>query len=275
MKITRKQLKRIIKEEYQHSLHELDGPNLPNAGAASTEGDEELAIAAAEIMLGFTPAGLAIDFKDLAKAIEERDPVFAAMAGIGFIPGIGDFFKAPYKFSIASAKQAKMLDKLAKELGDDGLEQLGKRGTVGALRGARKTLQQGLEKPGTYFIHRIFGPGAGHATDSFIKHGVAKAGNRGTVGRLKVSAADRLDSILNPVNFISKQPIRNETRRAVIIRVPDGMEGTEAFNWVKEVPGFGARAGTNLERFTERFSPDFIVGVWDPVAETFIKGAGF
>jgi len=191
---------------------------------------------------------------------------------------IGDAFKVPYKLGV---RQAKVLDKIATELGPEGLEQLGKRSedisavAKGVLRGARKTLQQGLEKQGTYFIHRIFGPGSGHATESFIKYGVAKAGNRGTVGRLKGSAGHRLDSILNPVNFISKQPITNETRRAVIIRVPDGMKGTEAFNWVKEVPGFGARAGTNLERFTERFSPDFIVGVWDPVAETFTKGAGF
>ena len=114
MKITRRQLKRIISEVCQHSLHELYGPNLPNVDdPPASEKDKDLAIATAEVILGFTPAGLAIDFKDLAKAIKERDPVFAAMAGIGFIPFIGDLFKVPYKIGKAGTSQVKALDKLA------------------------------------------------------------------------------------------------------------------------------------------------------------------
>ena len=47
---------------------------------------------ATEIILGFTPAGLAIDIKDLAVGIKERDPTMIAFAGIGFIPGLGDIY---------------------------------------------------------------------------------------------------------------------------------------------------------------------------------------
>ena len=65
----------------------------------------------------------------MAQAIKERDPAFAVMAGIGFFPVAGDLFKVPYKVGRASAQQAKALDKIAKELGLDGIEQLGKRGT--------------------------------------------------------------------------------------------------------------------------------------------------
>ena len=81
----------------------------------------------AEILIGFTPAGVAIDFKDLAIAIEENDPVLAIAAGIGFIPVVGDLFKVPYKMGRASAKQAKYLKKLEKELGSDGIDQIRKK----------------------------------------------------------------------------------------------------------------------------------------------------
>ena len=51
---------------------------------------------AGEIALGFTPAGVLIDAKDLYQALERRDPVMAAMAGIGFIPGMGDIAKGAF-----------------------------------------------------------------------------------------------------------------------------------------------------------------------------------
>jgi len=119
MKITESNLRQIIKEELILEIS-LQGELLADPPAAVTIG--------AEVLLGFTPAGVVIDFKDLAQAIEERDPVFATMAGIGFIPVVGDLFKVPYKVGRASAKQVKALDKLAKELGPEGIEQLSKRG---------------------------------------------------------------------------------------------------------------------------------------------------
>jgi|21_taG_2_1085346.scaffolds.fasta_scaffold30585_2 hypothetical protein len=50
--------------------------------------------AAAEIVAGFTPAGVAVDISDISKALETGDGLGVALAGIGFIPGGGDAFKA-------------------------------------------------------------------------------------------------------------------------------------------------------------------------------------
>jgi hypothetical protein len=52
---------------------------------------------AGEIAAGFTPAGVAIDIKDMAKAVETKDPILAAAAGVGLIPGIGDAAKGTFK----------------------------------------------------------------------------------------------------------------------------------------------------------------------------------
>jgi hypothetical protein len=145
MKLTHRQLRSIIQEELVLELELMMPPEggggyrpAPGLPAGQTPfpaaRDPDLGpippkiTMGAEILLGFTPAGIVIDFKDLAQAIEERDPVFAVMAGIGFFPVAGDLFKVPYKAGRASAKQVKALDKIAKELGPDGIEQLGKRG---------------------------------------------------------------------------------------------------------------------------------------------------
>ena len=116
----------------------------------------------AEIILGFTPVGIAIDIKDLIVGLKERDPMMIAMAGIGFIPGLGDVIKAPYKAiraGNATSRQARqaqeVTDALADNLGSGGLQKLKNkipdtqfevpdpsmmRGGQGALRGARKLL---------------------------------------------------------------------------------------------------------------------------------------
>tara|TARA_R110001583_G_scaffold7985_8_gene38903 strand:+ start:1884 stop:4721 length:2838 start_codon:yes stop_codon:yes gene_type:complete len=43
-----------------------------------------------EIAAGFTPAGVAIDMRDTAQAIRDRDKVGFGLAMLGFIPGLGD-----------------------------------------------------------------------------------------------------------------------------------------------------------------------------------------
>jgi len=52
---------------------------------------------AVEIGAGLTPAGIAIDVKDIGQAIQANDPVMAAMSGIGFLPLFGDAAKALFK----------------------------------------------------------------------------------------------------------------------------------------------------------------------------------
>ena len=47
----------------------------------------------ADVALGFTPAGVAADVQDAAKAIRDRDALGVALASAGFIPGVGDVVK--------------------------------------------------------------------------------------------------------------------------------------------------------------------------------------
>jgi hypothetical protein len=61
---------------------------------------------AGEIAAGFTPAGVAIDIKDMAKAVETKDPILAAAAGVGLIPGIGDAAKGTFKALRAGDRSA-------------------------------------------------------------------------------------------------------------------------------------------------------------------------
>ena len=47
----------------------------------------------ADVALGFTPAGVAADVQDASSAIRNRDLVGLGLAGVGFIPGVGDVVK--------------------------------------------------------------------------------------------------------------------------------------------------------------------------------------
>ena len=59
-----------------------------------------------ETAAGFTPAGVIIDIKDMAKAVETKDPILAAAAGVGLIPGIGDAAKGTFKSLKAGDRSA-------------------------------------------------------------------------------------------------------------------------------------------------------------------------
>ena len=67
-------------------------------------------IVAGQIVLGFSPIGVAIDLWDLGVALWEGDATGIAMAGIGFLP-FGDFAKVPNKLRklTASAADARRL----------------------------------------------------------------------------------------------------------------------------------------------------------------------
>ena len=66
----------------------------------------QIAGIAGEVFAGATPAGIAIDIKDMAKAVETKDPILAAMAGIGAIPFIGDAAKGTFKALRAGDRSA-------------------------------------------------------------------------------------------------------------------------------------------------------------------------
>jgi len=106
------------------------GMRVPAEGPVPTEGLLPVAeIAAGEL---YPPLGMALDAKDMAKAVESRDPIAMAMAGVGFLPWLGGPLKALFKAirggdksaeTIAAAKKAmdeqKLVDQMAKYI-DEG-----------------------------------------------------------------------------------------------------------------------------------------------------------
>ena len=70
---------------------------------------ESMGKVGAEVAVGMSPAGIAVDVKDMARAVETNDPVLAAMAGIGFIPLIGDMAKGTFKALRAGDRSAETL----------------------------------------------------------------------------------------------------------------------------------------------------------------------
>jgi len=103
MRITRRQLRQVIREEL---LRELVTDETLNVDPQEKQSEESvassrmLAVAAsrlaAEIALGFTPAGVLVDAGYLYDAIVNKpdDKAYLAMAMVGFIPGLGDLAKA-------------------------------------------------------------------------------------------------------------------------------------------------------------------------------------
>ena len=70
---------------------------------------ESMGKVGAEVAVGMSPAGIAVDIKDMARAVETNDPVLAAMAGIGFIPLIGDMAKGTFNALRAGDRSAETL----------------------------------------------------------------------------------------------------------------------------------------------------------------------
>lgn len=171
MLITRRELRRLIHESLL--LEITPGIIDPGSGGADISATRQAKMAGksryaaeaaigAEIILGFTPVGIAIDIKDLIVGLRERDPTMIAMAGIGFIPGLGDAIKAPYKAIRAGRatsgqvrRAQEVTNALADNLGPSGLQKLKNkipdtqfevpdpsmvRGGSGTLRGARNLL---------------------------------------------------------------------------------------------------------------------------------------
>ena len=78
-----------------------------------TEEGQEMAQTVAEIMAGFTPAGPAIDIKDMYQALENDDIAGLAMAGFGLVPGLGDTAKALVKIKKSDPEAAtKIVDEV-------------------------------------------------------------------------------------------------------------------------------------------------------------------
>ena len=106
---------------------------------------------AAEIGAGLTPAGWAIDAKDLGVAMADKDVIGLVMAGVGFFPGFGDAGKALFKAirrgdrsaqTMAAAK--KVLDEKKAPL-SQWMDETGQRAGERSV-GQRRTLAGGASK---------------------------------------------------------------------------------------------------------------------------------
>lgn len=67
-----------------------------------------------ELGIGFTPAGIALDGRDLSVAYQNGDPVGLFIAGVGFVPVIGDAFKYGSKTYRLSRETAGNVDDVIK-----------------------------------------------------------------------------------------------------------------------------------------------------------------
>jgi hypothetical protein len=110
MKIKRKYLNRLIENLLNEITPDILDPGMDVASSKRQSEDmAEYDIAAyaqtlSEIIVGFTPAGVAIDVKDLTLALKElyetrgdSGKLNATFAAIGFLPGIGDALKGAFK----------------------------------------------------------------------------------------------------------------------------------------------------------------------------------
>jgi len=286
MKITKNRLRKIIKEELLIEIGLHDSPiddRVTQSIANLPTPDSSTSLLVAEILLGFTPAGVAIDLKDLATAIQNRDPALATMAGIGFVPIVGDLFKAPYK-AARHADQVDILNDLARgPNGSEGLEQLRRQGAnatragteniLGISRATRSTIETAMSRPGIYRVHVII-PTREIPLDSFIDNGLAIKPGRATTG-----SVDSVEDFLNPKTIFGR-PLSpgsgSAQSKRVLIRYPSGktmMDVAEEFDW-SEIQGFRARTMQN-SRITHRIPPEYIVGIVDPKTDSFIKGLGY
>jgi hypothetical protein len=108
MKITRKQLRRIIKEELIREI-EINDPDFSSGSTpaqAWSRVDTPFQQWLVEILVGFTPAGIAIDARDITIAVNAGDIFGTALAGIGFIPLVGDIIAKPFKILYKSRQGA-------------------------------------------------------------------------------------------------------------------------------------------------------------------------
>ncbi len=110
MKLKRRDLNRLIESLLLEVTPDIISPGMDvEAAKRQSEDMSEFMTmgtvqALAEIIAGFTPAGVVIDVKDMASALKEvyesggnEGKINTALAGIGFIPGAGDALVKAFK----------------------------------------------------------------------------------------------------------------------------------------------------------------------------------
>lgn len=99
MKITESQLRSIIREQLLINDPDFSTGATPVQAWSSVSGSTglELLSLLKDIVIGMTPAGLVLDIKFLIDALKSKQSDQIAIAGIAFLPGLGDAIAAPFK----------------------------------------------------------------------------------------------------------------------------------------------------------------------------------
>ena len=145
MKITSKQLRRLIKEESHRALRELWGKNLPPTAEEWNEGfdiPQWLINLFAELAIGFTPAAPAVDAEYMRQALlnwDNPDTSLAAkiadigLSGAGVFLGVSELRAlvragnavGATPFTVNAGKRASAkLDEISEELADEVTEKI-------------------------------------------------------------------------------------------------------------------------------------------------------
>ena len=144
-----------------------------------TEEGQEMAQTVAEIMAGFTPAGTAIDIKDVYQALENDDMAGLAMAGFGFVPGFGDTAKALIKFKRSSPEGVTVAKNLVEETTNAG-KKFDKpiKGTIRGADNIKSSLDEIMLDGKIYHVHST----PNDALPELLLHGVGLRQNRAFKG---------------------------------------------------------------------------------------------
>lgn len=137
MLISKSRLRQIIKEELLKEVGLRDSPRddyVTTVASGFEPPPQTDSTAIAKLILGFTPAGVAIDAYDMYRALVERDPELLALATVGFIPGVGDLKKAD-------------LDDIVEELGTEGMSQIRRQADDAARVAARTSRTARISEP--------------------------------------------------------------------------------------------------------------------------------
>lgn len=249
------------------SGYEFPKPNARGVGLGSvrpvtvTDEGQEMAQTVAEIMAGFTPAGPAIDIKDMYQALENDDIAGLAMAGFGFVPGLGDTAKALIKFKRSAPEGVTVAKNLVEETKNAG-RKFDKpiKGTVRGADNIQTSLREIMPDGRIYHTHST----PNKYLPELLTHGVGLRKNRvfeGTpeeaiqLGRFRATTYNNERTPLEAPTVTSGFP----SQSTLIYQAP---EGGDLKSMVKEFSGT-QRPHTKHGDFIAAIDNQYLIGYID------------
>ncbi|MDJ1178445.1 DUF4114 domain-containing protein [Roseofilum sp. BLCC_M91] len=188
-----------------------------------------------EVLVGFTPAGIIIDIKDLASVglrfienpAEMKNPwnwVDLAANVIGLIPGAGDAVKASYKLARKFRKSQKVIDKVhdySKVWNKTRRTKIGEAiGEFGALVWAKKNLpgyKRILGKADKKSLNGVYRPQGYDSAYEGLNGEILIIEAKG--GKIKLNGQGTIDKALEQANATRKSPTASKTDKDVAQKV--------------------------------------------------------